>query len=156
MSGVLVIRTADDCIVCIERKASGQFDYIQKQVEAAGYKVIPQEVAYHEIGDPKGPDLFNFPRFTPYFMFMMESTYNQVMRDNPPPESVLHSIRLYNWMVTADLRLVKSETYQRFFDDMVKFCKDSQASLSGIALSSVSRVAPRQIRTTPNPINFRS
>jgi hypothetical protein len=137
-NGVLVIRLADDCGVCIHRKATGQIDSIVTEVSKI-FTVPPiQEVKQRMVGDPNEPDLFNFPKFTPYFMFMLKPTYDYVMENNPPVEEVIHDVRLYNWIVNMDGELVKSESYERFFGEMTRFCNESYNSLAGVRSNSHS------------------
>ena len=129
--GILVIRIADDCVVCRQRVASGQIDFIQKEVSKY-YDVELQEVEKRLVGNVKGPLIFDYAKFTPYFMFMLESTYDRIYAENPPIEDVIHDIRFYNWMISPDLEFVKTNTYEMFFEEMLKFCHDSYRSLTGV------------------------
>jgi len=128
--GILFVRLADDCGACRERKASGILDLIRKEIEPE-YKMIEDEVKYREIGNPKLPDLFNYPHFTPYFMFMLTETYEMVLKNNPDPAQVLNYVRLYNWMAMPDYSLIKKISYHQFFEEVPKFCRDSYFSLTG-------------------------
>ena len=155
--GVLVIRIADDCGACSQRVASGQIAFIQSQV-AKYYDVVISEVAERFVGDPTKPDIFNYPKFTPYFMFMLKSTYDIINSTNPPINNVIRNLRLYNWKLTGDLDYVKNEIYERFFEDMLKFCHDTYLELTGfpnpkvVSEASESTFVLRKIRV--RPMNF--